>query len=264
MKTTSEKARGLGLASQTALVRGQVERRGNEGWAFPDLIVEVAGPLACFTRPELKVERVSYPVMSPSAAVGVLQAVFWKPEFQYVVRAIEVLKPIEWMLVRRNEVKSVVSAGEVAALRKDPGRRYDVEKDRDQRNSMLLRDVAYRIRAQIVLTERGRGEREEKYREQLRRRVDKGACFAQPFLGCREFSASFGPCTEARPIERDEDFGVMLHSIAYPEEGGERYRWFHAQLRQGVLEVPLRPLGDDEVAMPPGSAWRADGAGGER
>lgn len=236
----------------------RLERRGNDGWAFPDLVVEVGGALACFTRPELKVERVSYPVMSPSAAVGVLEAIFWKPEFQYVVRAIDVLKPIEWTSVRRNEVKSVVTAGEVAALRKDPRRRYDVEHDRDQRNSMLLRDVGYRIHAQVVLTERGRGGREEKYREQLRRRVDKGACFAQPFLGCREFSASFGPRSDAMPIERDEDLGVMLHSIVYPATGGEQYRWFHAQLRQGVLEVPLRPLGAKEVAMPAGSGWRAD------
>ncbi|NEB02001.1 type I-C CRISPR-associated protein Cas5 [Streptomyces sp. SID13726] len=222
--------------------------------------MEVAGPLACFTRPELKVERVSYPVMSPSAAVGVLSAVFWKPEFQYVVRAIEVLAPIEWTSIRRNEAKSVITAGEVAALRKDPRRRYDVETDRDQRNSMLLRDVHYRIRTQVVLTGRGRCEREEKYREQLRRRVDKGACFAQPFLGCREFSASFGPQTDTVPIARDEDLGVMLHSIVYPATGGEQYRWFHAQLHQGVLKVPLRPLGAGEVAMPDGSGWRADGA----
>ncbi|MFG2227720.1 type I-C CRISPR-associated protein Cas5c [Streptomyces sp. NPDC048644] len=225
---------------------------------FPDLVVEVAGPLACFTRPELKVERVSYPVMSPSAASGVLAAIFWKPEFQYVVRAVEVLAPIEWTSIRRNEVKSVITVGEVAALRKNPGRRYDVETDRDQRNSMLLRDVHYRIRAQIILTERGHGQREEKYREQLRRRVDKGACFAQPFLGCREFSASFGPQTDATPICRDEDLGVMLHSIVYPASGGEQYRWFHAQLRQGVLGVPKRPLGASEVAMPAGSGWRAD------
>ncbi|MET7933961.1 type I-C CRISPR-associated protein Cas5c [Streptomyces sp. NPDC005322] len=252
------------MGSQAALATGRTERRGNGGWAFPDLVVEVSGALACFTRPELKVERVSYPVMSPSAAVGVLETIFWKPEFRYVVRAIEVLQPIEWTSIRRNEVKSVITAGEVAALRRDPQRRYDVENDRDQRNSMLLRDVSYRIRAQVVLSERGQGGREEKYREQLRRRVDKGACFAQPFLGCREFSASFGPRTDTRPIERNEDLGVMLHSIVYPTTGGEEYRWFHAQLRQGVLEVPLKPLGAREVSMPAGSGWRADGAGGDR
>ncbi|GAQ51233.1 type I-C CRISPR-associated protein Cas5c [Streptomyces acidiscabies] len=247
------------MTSRAAAASRLAERRGNDGWVFPDLVVEVSGPLACFTRPELKVERVSYPVMSPSAAVGLLETIFWKPEFAYVVRAIEVLAPIEWMSVRRNEVKSVISPGEVAALRKDPQRRYDVETDRDQRNSMLLRDVHYRIRTQVVLTQRGSGERVEKYREQLRRRVDKGACFAQPFLGCREFSASFGPQTDAVPIDRDEELGVMLHSIVYPDSGGEKYRWFRAQLRRGILKVPLKPLGVNEVAMPASSAWRADG-----
>ncbi|WP_174887248.1 type I-C CRISPR-associated protein Cas5c [Streptomyces abyssomicinicus] len=226
---------------------------------FPDLVVEVSGPLACFTRPELKVERVSYPVMTPSAAVGVLEAIFWKPEMAYVITAIEVLKPIEWTQVRRNEVKSVVSATEVAALRKDPTRRYDVERDRDQRNSMLLRDVHYRIRAQILRAPHAMDVPEQKYRDQLRRRVDKGACFSEPYLGCREFSAAFGPQTDAQPIGRDEDLGVMLHSISYPDSGGEQYRWFHARLLQGVMTVPLAPLGADAVAMPASSGWRADG-----
>ncbi|MER6774947.1 type I-C CRISPR-associated protein Cas5c [Streptomyces bacillaris] len=250
------------MAVQPAPV--SVDRRGNGGWAFPDLVVEVSGPLACFTRPELKVERVSYPVMTPSAAVGVLEAIFWKPEMSYVITAIEVLKPVEWTQVRRNEVKSVVSTAEVAALRKGPGRRYDVEMDRDQRNSMLLRDVHYRIRAQILRAPHAMDVPEGKYRDQLRRRVDKGACFSEPFLGCREFTASFGPQSGVRPIGRDEDLGVMLHSIAYPESGGERYRWFHARLLQGVMRVPLAPLGADAVAMPASPGWRADGAGAGR
>ncbi|GHE80368.1 type I-C CRISPR-associated protein Cas5 [Streptomyces spiralis] len=248
------------MAVQTA--SASVDRRGNGGWAFPDLVVEVSGPLACFTRPELKVERVSYPVMTPSAAVGVLESIFWKPEMAYVITGIEVLKPIEWTSVRRNEVKSVVSAAEVAALRKDPTRRYDVESDRDQRNSMLLRDVHYRIRAQILRAPHAREVPEQKYRDQLRRRVDKGACFSQPYLGCREFSAAFGPRTDAQPISRDEDLGVMLHSIAYPASGGEQYHWFHAQLHQGVMSVPLAPLGAGAVAMPTSSGWRADAASG--
>ncbi|MFE7300619.1 type I-C CRISPR-associated protein Cas5c [Streptomyces sp. NPDC057579] len=234
--------------------RGSIaERRGNGGWVYPDLVVEVASPLACFTRPELKVERVSYPVMTPSAASGVLEAIYWKPEFQYAVRAIEVLKPIEWTSIRRNEVKSAISAAEVAALRKDPRRRYDVEGDRDQRNTMLLRDVAYRIRAQIRTVAQAKGASPAKYRDQLRRRVDKGACFSQPFLGCREFSCSFGPATDTPTIDRDEELGVMLHSIIYPKRGqggGERYRWFRAQLVNGVLEVPTKPLDDGEVALP--------------
>jgi CRISPR-associated protein Cas5d len=248
------------VVSDTAVRPDITGRWGNGGWPFPELVMEVSGPFALFTRPELKVERVSYPVMTPTAAVGVLESVFWKPEFRWAVTAIEVLRPIEWMTVRRNEVKSVVTASEVAGLRQDAWRRYDVEGDRDQRNAMLLRDVAYRIRAQIVLAPHATAP-EAKYRDQFRRRVERGACFWEPFLGCREFSCAFGPATDAAPIARDEELGVMLHSIVRPEGGGEQYRWFRAQLAGGVLEVPLRPLGAGEVAMPE-SAWRADGQAG--
>lgn len=229
--------------------------RGNGGWPFPDLVVEVAGPMACFTRPELKVERVSYPVMTPSAAVGVLESIFWKPEFRYVITGIEVLAPIEWISVRRNEVKSMASAAEVAAFRKNPRRRYDVETDRDQRNTTALRDVAYRITAQMFLAPHADAP-EEKYRDQLRRRVERGACFSQPFLGCREFAAEFGPAS-ARPREaRTEELGVMLHSIVRTPGRVEQYRWFRARLENGLMQVPLSPLGEDEVTMP-AAPWRA-------
>lgn len=245
------------LKVSTVVHEGRLRRRGNGGWAFPDLVVEVAGPLACFTRPELKVERVSYPVMTPSAAVGVLESIFWKPEFRYVITAIEVLKDIQWLSIRRNEVKSVISPAEVSALRKDPRRRYDVETDRDQRCTTALRDVAYRIRAQVMVAPHANAP-EEKYRDQFRRRVERGSCFSQPFLGCREFSADFRPPSpDLKPIPRTEELGVMLHSIERPTEGGERYRWFRARLENGVMAVPLRPLGDDEVAMPE-APWRAD------
>jgi CRISPR-associated protein Cas5d len=207
----------------------------------------------------LKVERVSYPVMTPSAAVGVLESIFWKPQFHYVVTAIEVLRPIEWTTIRRNEVKSVVSASQVAAMRKNPRLRYDAERDRDQRNAMVLRDAAYRIRTQM-LVEPDAEAPEGKYRDMFRRRVERGACFSQPFLGCREFSCDFGPAGATAPIGRTEDLGVMLHSIARPAGGGEEYRWFHARLLGGVLKVPLRPLGQDEVAMPT-SSWRSDSPG---
>lgn len=233
-----------------AEVQQQLHRwTDNNGWPFPELTVEVKGNLACFTRPELKAERVSYPVMTPSAAVGLLETIYWKPEFHFVVTAIEVLRPIEWTTIRRNEVKSALSVAQVSAMRKNPRLRYDVERDRDQRNAMLLRDVAYRIRAQILLAPHA-DESEAKYRDVFRRRVERGACFAEPFLGCREFGCDFGPASSDAPIERSEDLGVMLHSIARPKGGGEEYRWFHARLLNGVMTVPLRPLGRDEVAMP--------------
>ncbi|MGW1939549.1 type I-C CRISPR-associated protein Cas5c [Streptomyces goshikiensis] len=242
--------------------------RGNDGWAFPDLVVEVWGDAACFTRPELKTERVSYQVMTPSAARGVLEAIFWKPQFTYVVRKIEVLRPVSWLRVRRNEVKSVISAQEVRKLQSDRRYRYDVEKDRDQRSTLALRDVRYRIHAQIVVTPQGLAgspkhlpASEEKFREQLRRRVERGACFSQPFLGCREFAASFGKPDPRESVERfTEELGVMLHSIEYGPQG-ERYRWFRASVVDGVLEIPEEPLPDEAVAMPT-AAWRADASEG--
>ncbi|WP_411140940.1 type I-C CRISPR-associated protein Cas5c [Streptomyces sp. x-80] len=250
----------------TTVAPGQ-DRRGNGGWTFPDVVVETWGELACFTRPELKTERVSYQVMTPSAADGLLKSIFWKPEFRYVIRRIEVLEPIRWMRVRRNEVQSVVTAPRVKALRADRRARYDAEEDRDQRSTMALRDVRYRVHAQIVVSPKARKGSagfapvsQEKFREQLRRRVERGACFSQPFFGCREFTAFFGPADPGRRVlEHTEELGVMLHSIAYTPEG-ERYRWFRASVNSGVLEVPPEALPDDAVAMPE-APWRADGRG---
>ncbi|MER5915342.1 type I-C CRISPR-associated protein Cas5c [Streptomyces sp. NPDC001982] len=240
--------------------------RGNDGWPFPDLVVETWGDLACFTRPELKAERVSYQVMTPSAATGLLEAIFWKPEFQYVIRRIEVLSPIRWTRLRRNEISSVITGAEVDKLRTGQGRRYDAAEDRDQRSTMALRDVRYRIHAQIVVAAHARKgsaqhapASEEKYREQLRRRVERGACFSQPFFGCREFTAFFGPADPAHDrlrLQHTEELGVMLHSIAYTPQG-ERYRWFRASLIDGVMDVPLQPLADDAVLMPQ-APWRTN------
>jgi len=207
-----------------------------KGYPHPPLVVEVEGPLACFTRPELKTERVSYPVMSPSAARGVLEAIYWKPEFEYVITAIEVLSPIRWASVRRNEVTSMVTLDWVRSAMADPAQRFDAEADRDQRNTVFLRDVAYRIHAQVRPRPHA-GFPEAAYREQFRRRVDRGACFSQPFLGTRECSATFGKSTGRNPIPHTEDLGVMLHSISYGS-AGETYRWFHARLESGVLAVP--------------------------
>ncbi|MFB9527968.1 type I-C CRISPR-associated protein Cas5c [Nonomuraea roseola] len=198
--------------------------------------MEVEAPYACFTRPEFKTERMSYPVMTPSAAKGVLEAIFWKPEFSYQIERIDVLKPIRWVSIRRNEVSSMLTLAWVREAMADTTVRFDVEADRDQRNMVCLRDVAYRIHAQVRLRPHATAP-EAKYRDQFRRKVQRGACFSQPFLGVREFSASFHAKTDREPIQRDEMFGVMLHSIVYRPDG-ESYRWFHAELQQGVLAVP--------------------------
>lgn len=234
----------------------------------PPLIVEVDGEYACFTRPELKTERVSYLVMTPSAARGVLEAIYWKPEFDYVITEIEVLKPVRWAGIRRNEVTSMLTLDWVRAAMTDPELRFDVEADRDQRNTVFLGDVAYRIRAQVRPRPHA-GNPEATYREQFRRRVDKGACFSQPFLGTRECSATFTKATTRTPVELTEDLGMMLHSISYAA-GGESYQWFHARLKTGYFAFPSmapnsRPpsrnrVGVPDAARPPGRAGGPHGS----
>lgn len=219
----------------------------------PPLVVEVEAPYACFTRPEFKTERLSYPMMTPSAAKGVLEAIFWKPEFSYVIQRIEMLNQIKWASFRRNEVSSMLTMAWVREAMTDPSVRFDAEADRDQRNMVCLRDVAYRIYAQVRLRPHATGP-EAKYRDQFRRRVERGACFSQPFLGVREFSASFHPKTGRDPFPHDEVLGVMLHSIDYRPEG-ETYRWFHAVLDKGVMEVPRQGV---EL---PGATARTGGRG---
>lgn len=199
---------------------------------FPPVNVEVWGDAALFTRPEAKVERVSYPVMTPSAAVGVLEAILWKPEFSWQVCAIEVLAPIREGTVRRNETTQVVT--QEAALR---GAVVDTAAHRTQRASTILRDVRYRIHAHVVLRDHA-DEPVAKYRDQFRRRVERGACFAQPYFGTREFTAYFGKPTPAAPIELTTDLGVMLHSIAFPAKKQPVSSWFTARLDRGVLHVP--------------------------
>ncbi|RCV52033.1 type I-C CRISPR-associated protein Cas5 [Marinitenerispora sediminis] len=209
--------------------------------------MEVAGPFACFTRPELKAERVSYPVMTPSAAKGLLESIYWKPEFDYLITRIEVLRPIAWFSIRRNEASSMLSHHWVARARRDPTLRYDIERDRDQRNTVCLRDVAYRISAQIRPRPHADGP-EARWRDQFRRRVDRGACFSQPFLGTREFACDFGKAGDQPPIDHSADLGLMLHSIDYQPGGGENYRWFRARLQRGVLTVPEQGLlADPEI-----------------
>lgn len=219
----------------------------------PPLVVEVEAPYACFTRPEFKTERLSYPVMTPSAAKGVLEAIFWKPEFSYRIDRIEMLKPIRWASFRRNEVSSMLTMDWVRKAMTDASVRFDAEADRDQRNMVCLRDVAYRIHAQVRLRDHAT-DPEAKYRDQFRRRVERGSCYSQPFLGVREFSASFHPGTDRQPYPHDEQLGVMLHSIVYTPRG-ETYRWFQAQLCGGVMEIPR------QGAELPGASSRVGGRG---
>jgi CRISPR-associated protein Cas5d len=205
------------------------------------LEVRVWGEFACFTRPEMKVERVSYPVMTPSAARGVLEAIFWKPEFTWRVAEIGVLKPVQYFSMLRNEVNSRASERVAAGWRSAGGSGgYDASSDRAQRHTLGLRDVAYTIAADIVLRP-GVEDDPAKFRDQFRRRVRDGRCFATPYLGCREFSASFAePSSAERPIEWTEDLGTMMFDINYATDGSGRGtpRFFEARVESGVLRVP--------------------------
>lgn len=205
----------------------------------PPLQVRVWGDLACFTRPEAKVERVSYPVMTPSAAQGVLAAIFWKPEFEWRVVAIHVLKPIRYFSILRNEINSRQSERAATSWRQGGGG-YDAAADRAQRHTLALREVEYLIEAQVALKPHADAD-PAKYRDQMRRRVRDGRCFATPYLGCREFSCAFAePDGSERPIDVSEDLGPMLLGIAYAPgpSGRGRPRFFDARLEQGVLRVP--------------------------
>ncbi|TDB87782.1 type I-C CRISPR-associated protein Cas5 [Micromonospora fluostatini] len=225
------------------MVDGVPVRRSQEG-DLP-VVVQVTAEGALFSRPELKVERVSYPVMTPSAAVGVLESIYWKPEIRYEVVAIEVLKPIRQFTIRRNETSDVAPLAE--ALKGT--RRVDTAANRDQRNAVCLRDVAYRIHAHVVPAPHA-DKPAAAYRDQLRRRVRKGACFQHPYLGTREFSADFGPPDDTpRQATLTEDIGIMLHSIHRDGDGKPRMEWFAARVEAGVLQVPARGM---ELALPAG------------
>jgi len=206
---------------------------------YPALEVKVWGDFACFTRPEMKVERVSYEVMTPSAARGALEAIFWKPEICWQVREIWVLNPIRHFSILRNEVnsKAVVSTARRWA---EDGGGYVVEDDRAQRHTLALRDAAYLIKADIILNPHATDD-VAKYRDQFRRRVNRGQCHATPYLGCREFAAHFEPPDGSeRPLDLTDDLGRMLFDIDYSADHSGRGtpRFFAACLDSGVLKVP--------------------------
>jgi CRISPR-associated protein Cas5d len=202
------------------------------------LTVRVWGDYACFTRPEMKAERVSYPVMTPSAARGVLEAIFWKPEFAWRVREIWVLQEIHFFSTLRNEVNTKAVLATARGWAKSGGG-FFAEEDRAQRHTLALRDVAYIIKADIVLAAHATDDI-AKYRDQFRRRVNRGQCFQQPYLGCREFVAFFGPPEETeQPISLTENLGRMLFDLDYaPDRSGRGIpRFFEAQLEEGILRV---------------------------
>ena len=208
--------------------------------------LHVWGEYACFTRPEMKVERVSYDAMTPSAARGILEAIHWKPAIRWAIDRIHVLKPIRFENLRRNELGGKIPAANVQkAMRGETteGLRILVEEDRQQRAATVLRDVGYVIEAHFLLTAAARADdTEAKHLAMFNRRAAKGQCFHRPYLGTREFAADFELVEGAMPRsslprdQRDRDLGWMLHDIDYAQ--GMTPRFFRAALRDGVIEVP--------------------------
>lgn len=205
--------------------------------------LKVSGENACFTRPEMKVERVSYEVMTPSAARGILEAILWKPAIKWNILQIDVLNPIRWESVRRNEVGAVISARNVqTAMNNGTGDLgLYVEDQRQQRAGLFLRDVAYVIHAEFEMTEQaGTEDSVTKFEQMFIRRASAGQCFHRPYFGCREFPVDFEFIPkEAEPlptIGTTKDLGWMLYDLDYA--GKEPMpQFFHAQIENGSINL---------------------------
>lgn len=227
--------------------------------------VEVWGSYACFSRPELKTERVSYDMITPSAAVGLLEAIYWHPGMEWVIDKIYVMAPIrlkregtgsendeadiKMTSIKRNEVKSKISANNVrAVMTGGTGSLYiNTSEERNQRSSLILQDVHYVIEAHFNMTDKAAlGDNPGKFQDIMKRRLQKGQCFHQPCFGCREFPAHFreweGGTIET--IHLTKDLGYMLYGLDYSNQRDIRPMFFRAQLKDGVLD-----LRDCEVVM---------------
>ncbi|MCE5264757.1 MAG: type I-C CRISPR-associated protein Cas5c [Deltaproteobacteria bacterium] len=223
--------------------------------------LEASGEFACFTRPEMKVERVSYDVITPSAARAIFDAILWKPAIYWQVKKVEVLAPVNWISVRRNEVGKVASPRSAGIV---------IEADRQQRAGLLLRDVKYRLHAEFIfippekrgkvlnpvpewlvdseeVTERKKpddrkDETEAKYAAMFERRALKGQHFHQPYLGCREFATAVrlvDPDTETiAPISETRDLGWMLYDMDYSDPKDIKPMFYRARMESGVIRVP--------------------------
>ncbi len=206
--------------------------------------LEISGDFACFTRPEMKVERVSYDVITPSAARAVFDAILWKPAIRWHIRRIEVLKPIRFINLRRNEVASVISTRNVQKAMADGegDLAIYIEDDRQQRAGLLLRDVAYRVHADLeVRADRQDPMPPQKYEAMFERRAERGQWVNQPYLGCREFAARVRlisePRNEPAPLQETRDLGWMLHDMDFNNPADPQPVFFRTQMTNGVVNV---------------------------
>ena len=210
--------------------------------------LSVWGERACFTRPEMKVERMSYDVITPSAARGILEAIYWKPEIRWVIDKLHVLKPIKFESIRRNEVAGKVP--NISAVKKTPYYLVDDGSNRQQRAATVLRDVAYIIEAHFEPTDKGNSVEysEGKHLDTFNRRAKKGKCFHTPCLGTREFVANFELLEQECPsstISGKKDFGIMLYDLDFSDKDNIKPKFFRAMMNNGIIEVP--PVTSKEV-----------------
>ncbi len=219
--------------------------------------LHVWGENACFTRPEMKVERVSYDVITPSAARGILEAIHWKPAIRWVIDAIQVLEPIRFESIRRNEVASKISARNITTAMKQGSTEglymlVDEGKERQQRAATILRNVSYVIEAHFELTkEAGEEDKVGKHLAIFNRRAGKGQCFHHPYLGTREFPADFTlledgevPSSNLPDGDKYKDFGWMLHDIDFANDNTPHF--FRAVMEDAVIRVP--PFNSAEIS----------------
>ena len=207
--------------------------------------VKVWGDYALFSRPEMKVERCSYDVMTPSAARGILEAVYWHPGMKWIVDKIYVNKPIQFTSVRRNEVKSKVSANNVLPVYNGSPKRLYLSSKAEivQRSSILLRNVEYVIEAHFEMTDKANiSDNSGKFKDIIMRRLRKGECFHTPYFGCREFPVRFCLCEEeeihtAYSDEDERDLGFMLYDMDYSNPENIQPMFFRAIMKKGVIDL---------------------------
>lgn len=203
--------------------------------------IEVWGDYACFSRPEMKTERVSYDIITPSAARGLVEAIYWHPGLKYHIDRVYLLSPIRFTNIRRNEVKSTLLASAALSAAKGEAAPFlYTSADIVQRASMVLQDVHYVIECHFTMTDKAApGDNPGKFQDILRRRLNKGQCYHQPCFGCREFPANFRewPAGESIPaLPVTQDLGFMLYDLDYSDPANIRSQFFRAKLENGVLD----------------------------
>ena len=202
--------------------------------------IEVWGDYACFSRPEMKTERVSYDVMTPSAARGLIESIYWHPGLRYCIDRIHVLEPIRFTNIRRNEVKSTLLASKaLSAAKSGETLALIPSQDIQQRAALILQDVHYLIEAHFDMTDKAApGDNPGKFQDILRRRLQRGQAYSQPYFGCREFAAHFQewPGGDVPAIDVTQDLGFMLYDMDYRDMQNIQAQFFRAKLEHGVLD----------------------------